>query len=146
MSFFQVKISKKNLFSQIFMKSSIEPNSDMESSKIELIFPNFFISIFSFASISQNVLKGEPNFFPPIFMKITSYPNFDMENSKIENIFPYFFAFIFIFASISQKCPKKWVKTFFNRLSWKLPHNLILIWIIQKSNLFCQIFSSSFLP
>ena len=100
-------------------------------------------------------------------MKITTYPHFNMENSKIENIFPYFFTFIFIFTSISQKYPKIWVKTFFNwlsfskilstsssflpqlvktifhRLSRKLPYNLILVWIIQKSNWFSQIFSSS---
>ena len=89
-----------------------------------------------------------PNFFSQIFMKITTYPNFNVENLKTENIFPYFFLFIFIFASISQKYPKKWVKTFSNRFSWKLPHDLILIWIIQKSNSFSQIFSSSssFLP
>ena len=83
-------------------------------------------------------------FFSPIFIKITTYPNFDMENSKIENIFPNFFTFIFIFDSINQKFLKKWVKIFFNRFSWRLPNNLILMWIIQKSNSFFQIFSSSF--
>ena len=38
-------------------------------------------------------------------------------------------------------------KTFFLRLLWKVPYNLILIWRIQKSNSFSQIFSfsSSFL-
>ena len=39
-------------------------------------------------------------------------------------------------------------KTFFLRLLRKVPYNLILIWRIQKSNSFSQIFSfsSSFLP
>ena len=52
-----VKILKKNCFSQIFMNSSIQPNFDMKNSKIELIFPDFFIFIFIFASISQKWLK-----------------------------------------------------------------------------------------
>ena len=34
------------------MKSATQPNFDMENSKIELIFPNFSIFIFIFASIS----------------------------------------------------------------------------------------------
>ena len=80
-------------------------------------------------------------FFSPIFIP---YPNFDMENSKIDNIFPCLFTFIFIFDSINQKCPKMWVKNFFNICSWKLPYNLILIWITQKCNSFFQVFSSSF--
>ena len=35
-------------------------------------------------------------------------------------------------------------KTFFLRFLWKVPYNLILIWRIKKSNLFFQIFLSSF--
>ena len=47
----------KNLFQQIFMKTTIQPNFNMDNSKIKLIFPNFFIFIFIFASISQKWLK-----------------------------------------------------------------------------------------
>ena len=53
----QVKISKKNSFPQIFMKSFMQPKFNMENSKIELIFSNFFIFIFIFASISQECHK-----------------------------------------------------------------------------------------
>ena len=66
-----------------------------------------------------------------------------MENSNIEGISPCFFTYIFIFSSISQERPKKWVNFFYLRFSGKLPHNLILLWIIQKSNSFSHIFSSS---
>ena len=117
----------------------------MSNSKIELIFPIFFIFIFIFASISQKCLKKWVKNFFFNFHEITTYPNFDTEKSKIENIFPYFFIFIFIFAWNCQKCPKKWVKTFLNRFLWKLPYNLILIWINQKLNSIFQIFWSSFL-
>ena len=52
----QAKISKKK-FSQIFMNSFMQPNFNMENSKIEFIFPNFFIFIFIFASISKKCHK-----------------------------------------------------------------------------------------
>ena len=71
-----------------------------------------------------------------------------MKNSKIELFSQVFSSLIFIFASISQKWFKKWLKNFFLRFSWKFPYNLILIWRIQRSNLFSHNFSfaSSFLP
>ena len=55
--------NKKKRFSEIFMKSSIQPNFHMENSKIELIFPYFSILIFIFASISQKWLKKWVKFF-----------------------------------------------------------------------------------
>ena len=67
-----------------------------------------------------------------------------MENAKIKLIFPHLFIYIFIFAWISQESLKKWVQIFFFlRFSWKFPYKLILIWTIQKSNWFFQVFSSS---
>ena len=135
------KVSQKFL-SPIFMKITTFPNFEMENAKIENVSPYFFTFIFIFASISQKCPKKWSKTFSPIFMKITTYPNFNMENSKIKLIFPNFFTFIF--ALISQKCLTKWVKNFFLRCSWKLPHNLILIWRIQKLKSFSHIFSSSF--
>ena len=61
----------------------------MENSKIDFIFPNFFIFIFILASISQKCLKKWVKHFFLRFSFVT-YPNFDMENSKIELNFPYF--------------------------------------------------------
>ena len=60
----------RTFFPQIFMKIAIEPNSDVENSKIKLIFPIFFIYTFIFALISQKYLKKWVNFFSQIFMKI----------------------------------------------------------------------------
>ena len=39
------------------MKSFTQRNFDMDNSKIELVFPNFFIFILIFASISKKGLK-----------------------------------------------------------------------------------------
>ena len=55
--FFSDNNFEKKLFSQIFMKSSSEPNFDMENSRINLIFQYFFVSIFIFTLISQKCLK-----------------------------------------------------------------------------------------
>ena len=53
----------------------------MENSKIKLIFQNFFIFIFIFASISQIMtFKISQNFFL-IFMKISIDPNFSNKNN-----------------------------------------------------------------
>ena len=46
----------------------------MDDSKIELIFPNFFIFIFIFTSISQKMIKKmSQKVFSQIFMKIPIY-------------------------------------------------------------------------
>ena len=56
------KISKKT-FSQIFMKSSTQPNFDMENSKIELIFPNFSFSSLFLPRLVKNVFKNGSKIF-----------------------------------------------------------------------------------
>ena len=60
---FADKIFEKKLFSEIFMKSYIQPNFHMENSKIEFIFPYFIIFIFISASISQKCPKSGSKFF-----------------------------------------------------------------------------------
>ena len=131
----------QNFFQQIFMKSAIEPNFDMDNSKVKPIFPNFFIFIFTFASISQKWLKKLVKIF---FLRYSWKYLYNLiliwRNQKSNSFFPNPFIFIFIFVSISQKCLTKWVKKIFLRFSGKLPYNLILIWIIRKSNSFSQFF------
>ena len=69
----QVKISKKKIFSQIFMKSSIQPNLDIKNSKIELIFPIFSSSFSFLPPLVNNGLKSmSQKFFSQIFMKIST--------------------------------------------------------------------------
>ena len=80
-----------------------------------------------------------------IFMKSFIQPNFDVENSKIESIFPYFSSSFSFLPWLIKNVLKNGSKFFFHKFSWKLPYNLILIWRIQRSNSFSQIFSFTFL-
>ena len=52
----------QKVFSQISMKIATKPKFDMEKSKIGLIFPYFFIFIFSLASSSEKSLKKWPSY------------------------------------------------------------------------------------
>ena len=106
--------------------------------KLISIFETFFSSFLS--QLVKKFLKdGSKHFF------------LDFHENCHTIIFPNFFIFIFIFPRLVKNGLKNETKFFFGRFSWKLPHKLILIWRIQKSDSFFHIFLSlfsafSFLP
>ena len=113
----------------IYIKIAIKPNFDMDNSKIELIFPYFFIFIFIFGLISQKWLKKSfKNVLLRFWWKLP-YKLILIRKIHGSNSFSQIFSFRFSFLPRLVK----------NVLSC----NLILIWRIQKSNSFFQNFSSS---
>ena len=123
----------------------------MGNSKIELIFPNSFVFIYIFASISQKFhKKWVKNFFLGFSWKL---PHELILTWRIQNSGSFFqissssSSFVLRLVKSLKKESKmslKWVKTIFLGFSWRWPDNLILMWRIEKLNLFFQIFSSSF--
>ena len=107
---------------------------------------NIFSSSYSFLlQLVKNVLKNGSKFSFHIFSWKLPYNLILIWKIQKSNSFSLIsFIYIFLFASISQKCLKKWGKFCFLKFSWKLSYFMkTLIWRIQKSNLFFQIFSSS---
>ena len=116
----------------------------MDNSKIEPIFPYFFIFIFIFALISQKWLKKWVKKFFLRFPRKFPYNLILIWRIHGSNSFSQNFLFTSPFLLQLVKMSQKMSQYFLFRFSAKLSCNLILIWRIQISNLYFQFFLSSF--